>query len=227
MKNQFKLEISSPCSENFNQFTPTKAGGFCGSCQKEVIDFTGMNSQEIINYFKENSGKSTCGRFADYQLGSYTETEHKSKNYSFWKGLGLACLSLFTLNSVQAQENKPTTEVLETKSLTDRISQQENIIIKGTVTDETGPLPHANVFLQGTNIGTTTNFDGYFEFPKKVKKGDVLVVSFIGMEEKKIVITDKHSKSKINELNISMKNDTCILLGKVAVKQVYKSKKKF
>lgn len=227
MKNQFTLEINKPCSENFSKFTPTKAGGFCGSCQEEVVDFTGMSSQEIINYFKENAGKSTCGRFTDYQLGSYTETQHKSKSYSFWKGLGLACLSLFTLNTVQAQETKPAVEVSEQNKTKATNIQDENIFVKGTVTDESGPLPGVSVLIEGTSIGTETDFDGNFEFDKPLKKGDVLIFSYLGMETKKVTISNRHSASKINMLSILMKESACVILGKVAVKEVYKSKKKF
>lgn len=228
MKNQFRLEINELCSKNFTDFTPTKAGGFCHSCTKEVIDFTEMSSQEIINYFKENTDKNTCGRFADYQLGNYVETKHKSKSYSFWKGVGLACLSLFTFNTIQAQEVKPKIEVASNVKQSQKINQEKrNITIKGTVVDESGPLPSANVLLQGTTIGVETDFNGNFEFPKKLKEGDVLLFSFVGMETQKVVITNKHTTSKINQLHITMKSDSCMLLGKVAVKKVYKSNKKF
>ena len=31
MKNKFYLNIDSPCSEDFNSFTPTKEGNFCST----------------------------------------------------------------------------------------------------------------------------------------------------------------------------------------------------
>ena len=48
MKQNFSISIKSPCQENFESFEPTQKGGFCDSCQKEVIDFTKMSSQEIL-----------------------------------------------------------------------------------------------------------------------------------------------------------------------------------
>jgi len=219
MKNQFNLEINNPCDENFNEFTPTKKGGFCDSCQKEVIDFTKMNSEEIINYFKNNLNQDTCGKFITSQLTTYTENSSKRKKYNFWSGIGLACLSLFSFNTIQAQTT--TTNLNNSKSTIKE--QEKDIIVKGIVTEETTPLPGVSVVLQGTTIGTETDFDGKFEFPKSLKKGDVLVFSFLGMQSKKVTIDDSNSASKI-ELKVNMTLDSCVLLGKVAVKKVYKSK---
>ncbi|PHS53304.1 MAG: TonB-dependent receptor [Lutibacter sp.] len=62
------------------------------------------------------------------------------------------------------------------------IYSQTNGIIQGTVYDkevEHAPLPFANVFIKGTSIGTTTEFDGTYIF--KVEPGTyTLVFSFIG-----------------------------------------------
>ena len=85
--NLFKLEISSPCSENFNDFKPTKKGGFCDSCQKEVIDFTRMNSEEIATYFKTRTIDNTCGRFTPAQLEAPMNLTKKNKFLSFISGI--------------------------------------------------------------------------------------------------------------------------------------------
>ncbi len=226
MKNQFRLEIKKPCGENFRNFSPTQKGGFCNSCEKEVIDFTGMSSKEIINYFKSNDNKKTCGRFSDYQLTTYTENQNTKKHHLL-KSIGLACLSFFTLSTVTAQETKPKTEQLEqqNKNSVDVKNSKKEIIVKGKITDEDGPLPGASILLQGTSVGTESDFDGNFEFPKPLQKGDVLIFSFVGLESKKVVITNKNSAESIN-LNITMKTDSCMLLGEVNVTKVYQSKRK-
>ena len=61
-------------------------------------------------------------------------------------------------------------------------TEQETITVKGTVSDEEGPLPGVNVVLKGTKIGTSTDFEGNYVFPKKLKKGDILVFTHISME---------------------------------------------
>lgn len=62
----------------------------------------------------------------------------------------------------------------------------QETIIRGKVTDtESGdPIPFANVVLQGTSIGSPTDFDGYFEI-KGQAESDTIVVSYIGYERKK------------------------------------------
>lgn len=84
-------------------------------------------------------------------------------------------------------------------------------------------IPGVNVVLEGTDIGTITDFDGNFEFPQKLKKGDVLVFSCVGMASKKVKIENKTSAANIS---LNMQLDTVIIMGEVAVKEVYKSNRK-
>lgn len=223
MKNQINLNIKTPCTEKFQQFAPTAQGGFCGSCQKEVIDFTKMTTDEILAYFKYRETQNTCGRFNINQLKPNNQPR---KKISFWSGLGLACLSFFSIHTTQAQEIKKQPETSDKNPSEVNTSKSEkNILVKGNVYSEKIPLPGVTVMLEGTTIGTQADFDGYFEFPEKLKKGDVLVFSYIGMISQKAVIVNEDSAAKI-ELNIDMKMDACIIMGKVAVKEVYKSKRK-
>ncbi|MEN9928559.1 MAG: hypothetical protein RLZZ231_480, partial [Bacteroidota bacterium] len=53
--------------------------------------------------------------------------------------------------------------------------------VSGVVSDASGPIPGANVVVKGTKNGVQTDFDGKFSI--KAKTGDVLVVSFVGMQE--------------------------------------------
>ena len=222
MKNQFSINIQAPCTENFDQFSSTPLGGFCNSCEKEVVDFTKMNSQEIINYFKTKDPQNTCGRFKNNQLKTYNK---KRKRLSFISGIGLACLSFFSTSIIQAQEIKKNSKTTGNLSEAKSLKSEKSIVVKGTLLDEDGlPLPGASVHLEGTPRGTSTNFDGYFEFPEKLRQGDVLTFSFIGYTSKKVIIDNKNS-AKNTFLKVDMKMDSCILVGKIAVKKVYKSKK--
>ncbi|WBX74314.1 carboxypeptidase-like regulatory domain-containing protein [Tenacibaculum pacificus] len=220
MKNQFSLEINTPCSEKFNEFKPTKLGGFCNSCNKEVIDFTKMTTQEISHYFKNNTSKNTCGQFNKKQLTTYNEKPIRRKKYGFLATFGLAILSLFSFDTTQAQEGNTPID----KNNIDLNNQGYDILVRGVVSDESGPLPGASVILEGTDISTETDFDGNFTFPKLLKKGDILIFSFIGLENKKVIIQNNKSVRAIN-LKVGMTLDSCILAGKVAVKKVYSSKK--
>ncbi len=222
MKKQLQLNIKTACSEKFDQFSPTTQGGFCGSCEKEVIDFTNMKAHEVAHYFQHNASQNTCGRFNSTQLQPF---QQKRTTMGFLSGIGLACLSLFSMVTGHAQEANTPTDTGEKKPLAIKASQFENdIVVKGHVTDGVTPLPGANILLQGTTTGTTTNFDGDFEFPRTLKKGDVLIFSYLGFTSQKVVITNEDAALAI-ALEVNMKMDACIIMGKVAVKEVYSSKK--
>lgn len=227
MKNQFSLEIKKPCLENFNAFKPTEMGGFCASCNKEVIDFTSMNSQEIITFFKNKNKNNTCGRFSNNQLSTYNKTPKKNRTISFISSIGLACLALFSFNNSYSQElQKQNDASNQDPSNINDVSQENEIEVKGTVLDENGiPLPGTNVIVEGTTIGTQTNFDGEFKFLEKLKKGDVLIFSFLGYHSKKVIVSNENNSPKI-EMEVNMNDSELIVMGKVATKGIYKSKNK-
>lgn len=226
MKTQYNLEIKRPCAENYKDFTPTKNGGFCNSCHKEVIDFTKMKPKAIAHYFKTHTKENTCGKFTTHQLqNTYTTTTTRNKYLSFFTGIGMSVMAFFSILSSEAQTLKDSKKTTKNNTEIETLKHKNNITVKGTVLDQDGiPLPGANIILEGTTVGTQTNFDGYFEFPKQLKKGDVLVVSYVGFNSQKIVIEDKKSTLEI-ALKINMKYDSCIIMGDVAVKEIFKSKK--
>ncbi|MBV7270556.1 carboxypeptidase-like regulatory domain-containing protein [Winogradskyella luteola] len=225
MNTQFNLEIKKPCLENYDQFRPTEKGGFCDNCQKEVIDFTQMNNKEIVNYFKTRTTNNTCGRFNTQQLRTPFKSPQK-KYLNFFTGLGLTLLSFFSITPAEAQEQNQSTKKVKDSSSTEELKNKERITVKGTVvTEEDGlPLPGASVILQGTAHGIQTDFDGFFEFPKKLKKGDVLIISYVGLESQKVIIENKKSATNI-ELKVNMEYTSCVIMGEVAVKEIFKSKR--
>ena len=225
MKQHLSISVSEPCSEDFNTFKPTACGGFCKACDKEVIDFRTMSDDKLIAYFKKKE-EATCGIFMETQLKSYTVKEEQGKtlNFHFLRAASIAVISLLSLQSIQAQSQSKVVQTVQEINKTGEVkisnSKTANAdLLKGTVSDTSSPLPGVNIVLKGTTIGTTTNFDGEFEFPETLKAGDVLLISYIGFETQHIVI-EKHQKP----LNIVMRDDVCVLVGKVAVNEVYESK---
>ena len=49
MKNH-KLKIEKPCHEDWNKMAPNQLGRHCQLCEKTVVDFTKMSSEEIKEY---------------------------------------------------------------------------------------------------------------------------------------------------------------------------------
>lgn len=68
MSKKIQLSIPVPCHENWDNMSPVEKGKFCGSCQKQVVDFTSMNDREVAQFFKKPSTGSVCGRFMVDQL---------------------------------------------------------------------------------------------------------------------------------------------------------------
>lgn len=64
------ISIPKPCHENWDAMLLEEKGRFCNSCSKTVIDFTKSSDEEIANYFQNNIGIKTCGRFKKEQLKS-------------------------------------------------------------------------------------------------------------------------------------------------------------
>ena len=71
--------------------------------------------------------------------------------------------------------------------------------VTGVVSDELGPIAGANVVVEGTTRGTTTDFDGNYTI--KAKQGEVLVISYTGKTTMKIKV------AAANSYNVSLKDD--------------------
>jgi len=69
---------------------------------------------------------------------------------------------------------------------------QDGYNLTGTVIDETNmPVPGANVVIQNTTTGTSTDFDGNYAIT--VKNGDVLEFSYIGYAKKSVTINGQQT----------------------------------
>ncbi|WP_162417553.1 SusC/RagA family TonB-linked outer membrane protein [Cyclobacterium roseum] len=84
-----------------------------------------------------------------------------------------------------------------------------NVEITGKVMDENGePLPGATVTIEGTSTGTVTDMNGNFSI--SLDEGEVLVISYIGYQTKKITIENQ------TQVSVSMELDDTSL-GEVVV----------
>lgn len=72
METKYKITIPKPCHEAWDKMTATETGRFCASCTKSVVDFTGMDQDQVQHYFVANSDQKVCGRFKPEQLNTLT-----------------------------------------------------------------------------------------------------------------------------------------------------------
>ncbi|MDG2279292.1 MAG: TonB-dependent receptor plug domain-containing protein, partial [Flavicella sp.] len=82
-----------------------------------------------------------------------------------------------------------------------QVSAQEKSIT-GTVTTASDgiPLPGVSVIVEGTNRGTTTDFDGLFSID--ASPGEQLKVSFLGMKDVSVTVGDT------NSINVALEEDS-------------------
>ena len=95
---------------------------------------------------------------------------------------------------------------------------QQHQVINGVVVDASGEaIIGANVIVEGTSIGTITDFDGHFSL--SVPKGKKIKISFIGYKDQ---VVTRFSSNK--ELKVVLEDDSQ-MLGEVEV-VAYGSQKK-
>lgn len=101
------------------------------------------------------------------------------------------------------------------------IKQDVNTLtVKGVISDETGILPGANIILQGTNIGTASDQNGAYVFPRALKAGDILIVSYLGYTTQQLKV-----KNNTTIMNVFLTIDALDMIGDLATETVYKSKR--
>src|SRR5688572_20427072 len=80
-KTPVSINIAKPCHEDWDRMTPTDRGKFCGSCQKNVTDFSTMTDNEILQFLNEHTG-SLCGQLRGSQLNrAIVNTRLSGKSY--------------------------------------------------------------------------------------------------------------------------------------------------
>jgi TonB-linked SusC/RagA family outer membrane protein len=83
-------------------------------------------------------------------------------------------------------------------------------VLNGTVSGTDGqPIPGANVVVQNTNNGTTTDFDGNFSI--SVSSGDVLTVSYLGFATQNVIISNQTSLNIVLEADASELDEVVVI----------------
>ena len=146
-----------------------------------------------------------------------------------------------SLNITQASVSEVLTEVLRSTDLTYKETPNCIVIEKKVKPESTSnsasgfgslrgrvveaetsePLPGANVVLVGTQLGTSTDAEGYYQFPKVPSGKYTLEVSFIGFQKTNIDV--QVTASKTATYNVKMSGDAQAL-DEVTVSAVRKER---
>jgi TonB-linked SusC/RagA family outer membrane protein len=97
------------------------------------------------------------------------------------------------------------------------IAQEKTVT--GVVSDASGPIPGVNVLIKGTKSGVQTNFDGTYSI--KAKTGDVLVFSFVGMNDSSVSVGSSNVLNvKLTSASQALEEVVVVAYGKQKAKSI-------
>lgn len=205
----YTVSIPEPCRQGWENMTPSAKGRFCDACQKEVIDFTGLDDKEMLRIVQANLGR-LCGRFRKNQLQrEIFVTETYGWRFPIRKDLLLALLTFGSIQPLIAQssfrQKEVLTESMFSSALVEDDKDTEKTVgdslrkISGTVLtkEKNEPMAFVNIWIMNTNKIVTTNEKGKFilELDASLPQNITLKISSIGYNPLEIKLTDEEIES--------------------------------
>ncbi|TKC10233.1 hypothetical protein FA048_08535 [Pedobacter polaris] len=191
------LVLTNPCSENWNEMQPAKAGRFCDQCTKHIIDLTAKTDTELIDFFK-NKKANVCGRLLSTQLNRELTVPRQRPNWYWLMPIALGVSIFSPLKSlgftpiISQNGNNPLPR--------NSSSQQSNLvedpivdIVKGKVVDVNIGKPLVGVkikYKNFNNVVALTDSSGNFTLSvAEEDKTNILLFEAAGYDKKEMSIT--------------------------------------
>ena len=207
MSKRIHFSIPEPCHESWDAMTKTYNGKFCGSCSKEVVDFSTMTDTQVLSYFKKPAG-TVCGRFREEQLNHELVMPKKPLPWAkYFFSIALPAFLFSFKANAQTGKVKPNVDTVDLQNidLPARLVGRMGFVatspqiatidtIKGQVLSATGePIPHATVLLKGSKAATTTDLAGNFSLKNRRAETATIIVTAIGYDAKEIVVQSPYT----------------------------------
>lgn len=160
------------CNQVWEDMPQSEKGRICQKCQQNIIDFRQKKQHEIaeIHTFSHNR---VCGLYTKDQLESYRIPK---PNTGKTRGIVAGFLGLFAMVNADAQITSDSIKTIQTEPVhkkdtlqrieNDQIQEQQvqdSILIYGIMKSTSGePIVFANVYIENTEIGTTSDFNGQY-----------------------------------------------------------------
>lgn len=190
MKKLKKPKILS-CSENLNQMKPTEKGRFCGSCQKEIIDFRGFSIEEILKIHDENKGQ-VCGIY----LKNHFEDQAIEKEVNFLPPLKFIAAGLLAFIGPDISHSH--IDIKSKQVIEWSLNVPKPFDINGTIKSKEGePISGAKIYIEELNLETISNKNGSFQLVLagvKVITGYTLTIEHSNYEK----VTQRLTESSFN-----------------------------
>lgn len=159
-----KLTITNPCDNDWNEMLPVQNGRHCSSYNKNVVDFSVLTDEEIIQFFATNQDIPVCGRFYKNQIDTIRIELQENllyTNISSWKKfliIFLVCFGyqLFSIQFTLAQTEAIDTTIQNTDTI--NIENDTSTIIKTDSLVDSNE--HFLINIDSSFLMPTINIDG-------------------------------------------------------------------
>jgi len=212
--------------------TQIQQGKHCASCNKVVVDFTGMNNAEIMTILLKNKDKKACGNFYNAQIEEpiFYSTFKKKANWPAIAAMLVAGIFAVSANQLQAQIRVKGNAVVVDNSGKDKEKYTEpgnDSLITYTlkISSKFDKDPIVGVTVAIKEIGTfTTNKDGIITFNiDESRIPEILQIDLNAYGFKKESISIKKAKI-INAKKIELwleKKEEYMLKGDVSIEETH------
>lgn len=165
-----KLNINSPCGEDWRSMKIGLVSRHCDNCAKDVFDFTNKSKEEILSYLIQNQNGSVCGRLRKSQLDFHQEEleviinglkTQKNNKYAF-AILSLACLALVSCNEPVSNKSNDIISSQTKKEVVEQIDTAETSVqVKDSIIEKSGCNIHKNH--TSSNLDSTNSENEFLE----------------------------------------------------------------
>ena len=206
------------CDQAWSAMEAIPGGRLCQRCCKRIVDFTRMSNAAIAQMHME-SMEPVCGMYRVEQLRSPLV---QGRSHTGWRRhpARFSLVSLLLLEPLvsTAQEVPVEQVVLKEEehaehgvTVPDAAAATGSVVLRGRVTEGGEPVPFVTVFVKGTPLGTTTDFEGRFALDVTelghVEQQVVLVMQYIGyttMEQEVDLVRPDDVWFKVEEAEVSL-----------------------
>jgi hypothetical protein len=176
---QIRLKIENPCSASWDEMQIVGEGkNFCASCEKTVIDFSGMTDEELLKFFLNNN--KICGRLTEDQLNKTFGDSPAPKNKFSFKWILIPSFLLSVPGFAQQAKGKPvsTNKVSTVPQI--KISTGERLItITGKIDNDS--LQPVRTVIEVTNgrdsVSEFSDRSGNYSISIPCSNSDSLIIS--------------------------------------------------
>lgn len=204
-----KINIPNPCTEKYNDMSPSELGRMCKVCNTEVVDFTSWETKDIVAYIQK-SNQNVCGRLKS--------TQQKTNNYftfNNWLSITASFILFTNFNTAKAVEKSYVDIGIQNEDTLNKKYKyiQDTVLLKFV---DSANVPLSNVVVKIPNTGKyfLSDTSGIVHFPIENDKNYELMIDYIGYNSK-IININSQNFNNITKITLEESDDT---IGEVVVK---------